>query len=92
MSPSQSVTVKQPSAQKSLRQFLDTLEIKPNTAVRRFCANKSKRKSIRSGSMFCSGITKMQGHSKINQQVKQDLYNFIDNIYRLCSPQYQIIV
>ena len=40
ISPSQSVTVKNPSARKSLRQFLDVLEFKPNTSVCRFCAAK----------------------------------------------------
>ena len=40
ISPSQSVTVKHTSARKTLKQFLDTLEVKPNTAVCRFCAAK----------------------------------------------------
>ena len=40
MSPRQSVTVKNPSARKSLRKFLDTLEAKSKTAIRRFCATK----------------------------------------------------
>ena len=40
MSPIQYVTVKNPSAIKSLHQFLDTLKVKPNTAFRRFCAAK----------------------------------------------------
>ena len=38
MSSSQSATVKNPSARKSLRHFSDTLEVKLKTAVRRFCA------------------------------------------------------
>ena len=49
MSPIQSVTVKNISARKSLRQFLVTLEVKPKTDVRWFCATKSEHKSIRSG-------------------------------------------
>ena len=57
-SPSQSVTLKNPSARKSLRQFLDTLEVKPKTYVRRFCA----AKSIRYGSMLWSSIPKRRGH------------------------------
>ena len=44
ISPSQYVTVKIPSARKSLHQFLDILEVKPKTGVRRFCAAKSDTK------------------------------------------------
>ena len=52
MSPSQYVMVKKPSARKSLRQFLYTLEVKYKTAVRRFCAAKLNHKAIRAGSML----------------------------------------
>ena len=52
VSPRQSMTVKNPSARKSIHQFLDALDIKPNTDVRSFCANKSKCISVRSISMF----------------------------------------
>ena len=41
------------------------------------CAAKSKFKGIRSGSTVCSSIPKRRGHSKINQQVKKALYNWI---------------
>ena len=34
-------------------------------------------KAIISGSMLWSNITKMQGHSTINQQIKSILYNWI---------------
>ena len=50
------VPVKQPNVRKSLRQFSETLDVKPNTAVLWLCAAKSKRKSIRAGSMFWSNI------------------------------------
>ena len=40
ISHSQYVTVKNPKERKSLRHFLDTLEVKPKTAVRRFCFSK----------------------------------------------------
>ena len=62
MSHSQYVTVKNPSERKLLRQFLDTLEVKPNTTVYRFCAVTSKRKAIRAGSMFCYSIPKKHIH------------------------------
>ena len=64
MSPSQSVNVKHPRARKSLRKFLDTLGVKPKTAVRRFCAAKSKRKAIRDGSMLWSSIPNKRGYPK----------------------------
>ena len=66
VSPSQSVTVNNPSAIKPLRQFLDTLEVKPKTAVRIFCVAKSKCKAIRSGSMLWSIILKKFIHKNIN--------------------------
>ena len=40
MSPIQYVIVKNPSARKSLRSFEDRLEVRPKTAVRKFCADK----------------------------------------------------
>ena len=77
MSPSQYVAVRNTSAIKPLRQFLDTLEIKPKTYVRRFCASKSKYKAIRDVGMLWSSIPKRWGHLKINQQVKKYLYNWV---------------
>ena len=73
MSHIQCITMKKISAIKSLYQFMYTLEIKPNNSVCRFCATKSKRKSIRSGSMLWSSIPNKRRHTKINQQVKNAL-------------------
>ena len=50
MPPSQSMTVNNPNARKLLRQLLDALNVKPKTAVRRFCAAKSKHTAIRADS------------------------------------------
>ena len=58
MSPSQLVTVKNPSPRRPIPQFLDTLEVKPKTAVRRFCAAKTERKAIRADSMLWYSIPK----------------------------------
>ena len=69
--------VKQPSASKSLRQFSETLNVKPKTAFRRLCAAKSKRKAIMAGGMLCSSIPEQRGHTKINECVKIALYNWI---------------
>ena len=67
ISPSQYISVKVLSSIKSLRHFLDTFKVKPNTAVRRFCSAESKRKAIRSDIMLWYSLPKRQGHSKINQ-------------------------
>ena len=42
-----SVSTKNPSASKSLRQFTDTLDIKHKTAVQRFGVAKLKQKEIK---------------------------------------------
>ena len=51
MSPGPYVTVKNPSAKKSLRLFTELFDVKNKSAVRQVGGSKSKRKSIRSGSM-----------------------------------------
>ena len=77
MSPSQYMAVKKSSARKSLPQCLDTLEFKPNTYVHKVCDTKSKCKAIRAGIMLWSSIPNRRGYSKIDQQVKKALYNYI---------------
>ena len=52
MKPNPSVSTKNSSESKSLRQFTDTLDVKHNTAVRRFGAAKAKRKAIKKA-MHC---------------------------------------
>ena len=42
MSSGKSISVKPPNVRKSLRQFTETLDIRPNTDLRRLCADKSK--------------------------------------------------
>ena len=54
-----SVTVKNSSARKSLRQFTELLYVKNKTAVRQLCADKSNRKALISGSMLWSSIPNM---------------------------------
>ena len=53
------------------------MDVKNKTAVRRVGAVESKRKAIRAGSMLCSSVPKSRGHTKINEQVKKYLYNWI---------------
>ena len=52
MKPNPSVSTKNFSEGKSIRQFTDTLDVKHNTAVRRFGAAKAKRKAIKKA-MHC---------------------------------------
>ena len=57
--------------------FFEVLEVKQKTAVRILDASKSKRKAVRTGGASWFNITKQYGHTKINEQVKKYLYNWI---------------
>ena len=46
------IPVKQPSARRALRQFLEKLDTKPRSASCRLCTDKSKRKGIIAGGML----------------------------------------
>ena len=72
-----SVLVKQLIVRKSLRQFSETLDVKPKTAIHGIYDSKSDRESIRAGSMLFPSIPKILGHKKINECVKISLHNFI---------------
>ena len=74
--PIQYVIIKNHSARKPLYQFSEELYVKLRTFGSRLCADISKQKAIRAGSILWSSITKRQGHSKINQQVKKTPYNW----------------
>ena len=77
ISPGPPMIVKKCSARKSLHLFTEVLDVKNKTSVRQVVACKSKRKAIKSGSIFCSIIPKRKGHIKINEQVNKYLYNWI---------------
>ena len=77
ISPGPHMIVKKYSARKSLRLSTEVLDFKERTAVCRVGADKSKRKEIRVDSMLCSSIPKRKIHTKINEQVKKSLYNWI---------------
>ena len=72
-----SSTVKKPSASKSLCLFTNILDVKPKTTKRRFVAAKSKRKAIKVGNILWTKKTKRKGHSKINGQIKSNMYTWI---------------
>ena len=71
------VPTKKPSARKSLRKILEALDLKQNTSVRRLGAEKSNQNATKSISMLWSSRPKRCGNTKINEQVKTYLYNWI---------------
>ena len=77
------------SARKSLRQFSEVLNVKPQTAVRRLGAAKSNRKAIISGSILWYSIQKRQGNTKINLKVKKYIYDWV--IYNTQVFQYPMV-
>ena len=75
--PMPSTPVKKPSIRKSLCFFTNILDVKPKTAGRCFVAAKSKRKSMKVGSNLCTNKTKLKRNSKINENIKRNLYTWI---------------
>ena len=69
--------VKKSYTRKSLRQFLETLVLKPKTAVLRLCDAKSKHKATGLVIMLWSSIPKRCVHTKTNDRFKRALYNCI---------------
>ena len=67
-------SVKKPSASKSLCIFTNILGVKPKTAKRRIVAAKSKRRAVKVGNILW---TNKKGHSKMNEQIKSNLYTWI---------------
>ena len=68
---------KKPSARKTLCLFTNILYVKKRTAIRRFGAAKSKHKAIKEGTNPCELKPKQKGNSKIKNQIKKSLYNWI---------------
>ena len=69
--------VKKPSAGKNVCVFNNILYVKNNTAICRFGAANLKRKTIKLGTTQWALKPKQKGNSKINNQIKKSLYNFI---------------
>ena len=68
---------KKPSARKSLCLFTNILDVQPETAKRRFFAAESRRKAIKVSNSLWTKKTKRKGHSKINEQIKRNLFTWI---------------
>ena len=77
ISPMTSAPVKKPSARKSLCIFTNMLDVKNKTATCRFISAKSKRKAIKYGTTPWALKTNRKVNSKINDQIKKSLYNWI---------------
>ena len=75
--PMTSTPVKRPSSRKSLCLFTNILDVKPKTEKRRIVAAKYKRKAMKVGNNLWAKKTKRKGHSKINEQIKRNLYTWI---------------
>ena len=70
-----SAPVKKPSARKSLCLFTNILDVQLKTAKLPFVSAKSRRKATK----VCNSLwtKKRKGHSKINEQIKRNLYTWI---------------
>ena len=90
--PSQSVTVKIPSARKSLHQFLEALDVKHINSVHRLGAVKSKYRVIIAGNTMWPIIYKRRGRTIINQSVKEALYKWILHHPHVVQSTIKIIV
>ena len=53
------------------------MDVKPKTEKRRIVAAKYKRKAMKVGNNLWAKKTKRKGHSKINEQIKRNLYTWI---------------
>ena len=77
--------MKNTSASKSIRQFLDTLEVKPKTDVRRFCATKSNSQRNKIWQYVVVQYTKETEIFKIQSTGQKSLYN-----WTLTQPQFAV--
>ena len=77
-----STPVKKPSASKSLCLFTNILDGKLKAAKRRIEDAKYKHRAMNVGNSLFTKKTKRKGHSKINDQIKRNLYAWIT-----CHPQ-----
>ena len=69
--------VNKPSARKSLCLFTNILDVKPKTAKQRIVAAKYKHIAMKVSNRLWNKKTKLKGNSKINEQIKRNLYTWI---------------
>ena len=92
ISPMNSRTVNKPSARKSLCLLTNILDVKKKTAIRRVGAAKLNCKAIQSGTTPWALKPKQKVNSRINDQIKKSLYNWICIIHKFCNHQFSMIV
>ena len=69
--------VNKPSTRKQLYLFTNIFDVKKITAIRRGVAAKSKRRANKAGCGLWTHKTKRKRHSKINEQIKRNIYTWI---------------
>ena len=57
--------------------FNNILEVKKKTSYRRVGSAKYKRKAIKFGNTPCALKQKRKGYSKLDEQIRKSLYNWI---------------
>ena len=72
-----STPVKKPSASKSLYLFTNILNDKSKTAKRQVGGAEYKGRAMRVGNILWTNEKKRKGHSKINKQIKRNMYAWI---------------
>ena len=75
--PLTSTPVNKPSVRKSLCLFTNILDVKPKTAKLRIVAEESKHRATKVGTSHWTKKIKRKGHSKINEQIKINMYAWI---------------
>ena len=69
--------VQKQSARKPLCLFTNILYVQPKTDKRHFVAEKYIRKAMKVCNSLWTKKTKRKGHSKINEQIKRNMYTWI---------------
>ena len=75
--PMTSTPLKKPSARKSMCLFANILDVKDKTAKLRIVAAQSKYRSMKLGTSLWTKKTKQKEHSKINYNIKRNMYAWI---------------
>ena len=86
--PMISTPVNKPSASKSLCLFINILDVKPKTEKRRIVAAESKRRAMKVVNIKWTNKIKRKGHSKINEQIKLNMYAWIKCHPRVFQSQF----
>ena len=78
--PLTSTPVNKPRASKSLCLFTNILDVKPKTAKHRIVAEESKLRAMKVGTSHWTKKIKQKGYSKINEQIKRNMYTWITRL------------